>query len=55
MKFVAAIVTYLVMGAILGVGILKAAHGQYGLLAIGALGYLLLFARLGCLPPKTHH
>jgi hypothetical protein len=55
MKFVAAIIAHLVMATILGLGLLHAVHGRFGLLAVGVLGYLLMFAKLGCLPPKAHH
>ena len=54
MKFLGAIVAYAVMALILGWGILQAVHGSYWLLVFGTLGYLTLFGKLGCLPPKSH-
>jgi hypothetical protein len=55
MKFLGAIIAYAVMAWILGWGILQAVHGSYWLLIFGVVGYLALFAKLGCLPPKSHH
>jgi hypothetical protein len=54
MKFLWAIVTYLVMGLVLGWGILLAVRGSFWLLAVGLLAYAVAFATLGCLPKKTH-
>jgi hypothetical protein len=51
MKLTAAIVVYLLMGAILGGGILMAVHGSYVLLIISLLSYLAGFAWIGC----AHH
>jgi hypothetical protein len=54
MKFVLAIVAYLVIGAVLGWGMLLAAKGQLWLLIVGFLAYVVAFARLGCLPRQSH-
>ncbi len=56
MKFFWAIVTYGVMGLILCAGILQAVRGSFWLLTIAFLGYVLLLARLGCMParPEEH-
>ncbi len=54
MKFVWAIVAYLVIAGILGWGILLAVKGQPWLLIIGFLTYAIAFAKLGCLPTKSH-
>lgn len=51
MRFIWAIVVYLLIGLVLGVGILHAVHGSYWLLIAGAVVYLLLFVRFGC----AHH
>ena len=55
MKFLAAIVAYLAMGAVLGWGILLAVKGNFWLLAISALSYVVAFAKIGCLPPGKPH
>ena len=54
MKFVLAWVVTLGMAAVLGLGILFALRGEWWLLAVGALGYVIAFARIGCLPGASH-
>ena len=54
MKFLAAIIAYLVIGLILGWGILLAVKGEPWLLVVGFLTYAVAFAKLGCLPKKSH-
>jgi hypothetical protein len=54
MKFLLAILAYLVIAAILGWGILLAVKGQPWLLIVGFLAYLAAFTRIGCLPGKSH-
>ena len=54
MKFILAIITYLVIGLVLSWGILQAIKGEPWLLIIGFLAYVLAFARLGCLPKRSH-
>ena len=54
MKFLLAIVAYLVIGLVLGWGILLAVKGQPWLLIVGFLAYAVAFAKLGCLPKKSH-
>jgi len=54
MKFILAIVAYLVIGVFLGWGILLAVHGSPWLLIVGFLAYAVAFAKLGCLPGKSH-
>jgi hypothetical protein len=54
MKFLLAIVAYLVIGLVLGWGILLTVKGEPWLLIVGFLAYALAFARLGCLPKQTH-
>ena len=51
MKFVLAIMAFLIIGLILAVGILQLLAGKPWLLVFGATGFLLLFARYGC---KSH-
>jgi hypothetical protein len=54
MKFLLAIVAYLVIGLVLGWGILLAVKGEPWLLIVGFLAYALAFAKLGCLPGNSH-
>jgi hypothetical protein len=54
MNFLLAVVAYLVIGAVLGLGILLAAKGSPWLLVIGFLAYVIAFGRIGCLPKKSH-
>ena len=54
MKFLLAIVAYLVIGLVLGWGILLAVKGEPWLLIVGFLTYALAFSKLGCLPKQSH-
>ena len=54
MKFLLAIVAYLVIGLVLGWGILLAVKGEPWLLIVGFLAYALAFAKVGCLPKQSH-
>jgi hypothetical protein len=54
MKFLGAILAYLVIAAVLGWGILMAVHGSFWLLAVSVLTYVVAFAKIGCLPSKEH-
>jgi hypothetical protein len=54
MKFLMAILTYLVIGAVLGLGILLTVKGNPWLLIASFLAYLVAFAKFGCLPHKSH-
>ena len=54
MKFMLAIVAYLVIGLGLSRGILLAVKGEPWLLIVGFLTYVAAFAKLGCLPHKSH-
>ena len=54
MKFLLAIIAYLVMSLILGWGLLLAVKGDPWLLIVGFLAYAVAFAKIGCLPKKTH-
>jgi hypothetical protein len=51
MKFVLAILVYLIMAVILGAGILLVMHGKPWLLIIGAIVFIVAFGKLGC---KSH-
>ncbi len=56
MKFLLAIVAYLLIAGVLGWGILALVYkGSPWVLIVGGLAYLIMFAKNGCLPPKTHH
>ncbi len=54
MKFLFALLIYLLMGFILAWGILLTVHGSPWLLIVSVLLYAFLFARIGCLPHKAH-
>ncbi len=54
MKLVLSILAYLMIGLVLGLGILLAVKGHPWLLIAGSLGYVLAFAKLGCLPKQSH-
>jgi hypothetical protein len=54
MKFLAAIIAFLVIGLLLAWGILLAVKGQAWLLVVGLLAYGVAFAKLGCLPKQSH-
>jgi len=55
MKFYASIVTYLVIGLVLGAGIYGAVKGHLWFLAAGVIVYVIAFAKLGCLPSSKSH
>jgi membrane protein implicated in regulation of membrane protease activity len=54
MRFLLAILAYLVMALILGWGFLLAVKGNPWLLIVGFLAYAVAFAKMGCLSGKTH-
>jgi hypothetical protein len=54
MNFLLAVVAYLIIGAVLGAGLLMTMKGSPWLLVIGLLAYVVIFARIGCLPKKSH-
>ena len=55
MKFLLAILAYLLIGLVLGWGILLAVHGKPWFLILGFLAYVVAFGKLGCLPAKKSH
>ena len=56
MNFFGAILAYLIIGAVLGWGMLLAVRdGNFWVLAISFLVYVVAFARIGCLPPSETH
>jgi len=54
MKLLWAIIAYLFIGIVLGWGILAGMKGNWWILAAGALAYVIVFGRVGCLPKKSH-
>ncbi len=54
MKFLMAVFIYLAIAFVLGWGVLLAVKGNAWLLLIGVLAYALAFAKIGCLPGKSH-
>ena len=54
MKFLLAIIAYLLIGIVLGWGILLTMKGDPWLLIVSFLVYAVAFGKLGCLPGKTH-
>jgi hypothetical protein len=54
MKFIMAILAYLVIGAVLGAGMIQAMKGSFWLLGISFVAYVVAFGKIGCLPKKTH-
>jgi len=54
MKFLLAIVAYVGMAFVLGWGILLAVKGSLWLLIVSFLAYVVLFAKIGCLPKQSH-
>jgi hypothetical protein len=54
MKFLMAILAYAVIASVLGLGIMLTVNGNPWLLIAGFLVYVIAFAKLGCLPRKSH-
>ena len=55
MKFLLAIIAYLVIGIVLCLGMyLGMTKGSWWFLAAGFLAYVIAFAKIGCLPSKSH-
>jgi hypothetical protein len=55
MKFLLAILAYLLISAVLGWGILLTFKGNPWILIVGFLVYAIAFAKAGCLPGKSSH
>ena len=55
MKFFAAILAYLMIGLVLGLGIYEVMHGHFWFLAVGLIVYVVAFAKIGCLPSSKSH
>lgn len=54
MKFLLAIAAYLLISLVLGWGMLLTFKGDPWLLIVGVLAYAVAFAKVGCLPGKSH-
>jgi len=54
MKFALAILVYLIISVILGVGILEVASGRPWFLAVGTVAFIFAFGRIGCMPKNPH-
>jgi hypothetical protein len=54
MKFLGAIIAYLLIALVLAWGILLAVNGSFWLLAVTFLAYVVAFVNIGCLPSKRH-
>ncbi len=54
MRFLSAILAYLIIALVLGWGILLTVKGEPWLLIVAFLAYVVAFANLGCLPGKSH-
>ena len=54
MKFLGAIIAYLIIGAVLGWAIVLAVKGSPWMLVAATVVYAVAFARIGCLPKKSH-
>jgi len=48
MKFLSALLVWLVMGAIITIGIVMATTGKPWLLVVGLLGFVFLVGKIGC-------
>jgi len=56
MKFIGAVLAYLLIAAVLGWGIwLGVAKHNWWLLGIGFVVYVVSFGKIGCLPPNESH
>ncbi len=54
MKFIMATSVYVILGALICVGILHLLQGKPWLLIGTVVAYVVSLARLGCLPKHTH-
>ena len=46
------VLVFLLLGSIMGVSMVLASAGNYWLLTVALIFYVLIFAKLGCLPSK---
>ena len=55
MRFFSAILAYVAMGAVLAWGIVLTFKGNFWVLGVGFLVYLMLLVKIGCLPASDDH
>jgi hypothetical protein len=56
MKFLLAMLVWLIMGTFIGAGIVVAVtKGSVWLLIGSVLAFIILVGKFGCMPPKEHH
>lgn len=55
MKFLLAMLVWLIMGAFIAAGIVMAVKGSVWLLLLSVAAFIVMVAKIGCLPPKAHH
>jgi hypothetical protein len=49
MKLLFAFLVWILMGGLLAKGLVMAVHGTVWLLVLGAIGFILMVAKIGCL------
>jgi hypothetical protein len=54
MKFLLAIVAYVIIGLVLGIGLVMVMKGNPWLFVAGFIAYVVAFGKIGCLPKKSH-
>lgn len=54
MNFLLAVVAYLIIGLVLGIGMVLVMKGSPWLLIAGLIAYVVAFGKIGCLPKKSH-
>ncbi len=54
MKFLLAVLAYVVIGLVLGCGLVMAVKGNPWLLIVGFIAYVVGVGKIGCLPKKSH-
>ena len=55
MKFFGAILAYLFIGFMLGLGIYEVMQGHFWFLPVALIVYIVAFAKIGCLPSSKSH
>lgn len=55
MKFVGAIIVYLIMAGVISWGILLTFTGNFWVLIAGLVAYIIALVRIGCNPPAKAH
>jgi len=55
MRFFSALVVYVAMGAVIAWGITQTFKGNFWLLGVAFLAYLVALVKIGCLPSSDEH